>query len=325
MLPYYRKLENDLDFTGELHGATGPVPIRRTKPEDWAPLSKAVHAFAQERQMPFIADMNADFRDGYGAVPMSNWPHKRASAAICYLDAAVRARNNLTIINRATATGLLFDGRRVTGVSARIDGAVREFARREMILSAGGVHSPAFLMRSGIGPAGAAARARHRGARGSPRRRARIFEPRHYLRRPVAATPSTAGRIGAAAPDDGVPLFLGAARRAAGRHVHQRPMQDVVERARLPGRQSGADPAQADGARPGLAARRAMPRRPASNSISPATSSICKRFMQGFRRSGRHAGARARAAMSGVTFPVKFNDRLRRLNRINTRTGLRAR
>ena len=70
-----------------MHGRGGPVPIRRTSRDDWAPLSKAVHAFAQERQIPFIADMNADFRDGYGAVPMSNWPDKRASAAICYLDA----------------------------------------------------------------------------------------------------------------------------------------------------------------------------------------------------------------------------------------------
>ena len=83
VLPYFRKLEHEMDFTGELHGRDGPVPIRRTKPEDWAPLSKAVYAFAQERQTPFIADMNADFRDGYGAVPMSNWPDKRASAAIC--------------------------------------------------------------------------------------------------------------------------------------------------------------------------------------------------------------------------------------------------
>ena len=96
VLPYYRKLENDLDFGGDMHGRNGPVPIRRTKPDDWAPLSKAVHAFAQERQIPFIADMNADFRDGYGAVPMSNWPDKRASAAICYLDPSVRARGNLT-------------------------------------------------------------------------------------------------------------------------------------------------------------------------------------------------------------------------------------
>src|SRR5207253_2051825 len=87
VLPFFRKLEHDMDFSGELHGADGPVPIRRTKLEDWPALAKAVGAYAEERQIPFIADMNADFRDGYGAVPMSNWPHKRASAAICYLDA----------------------------------------------------------------------------------------------------------------------------------------------------------------------------------------------------------------------------------------------
>jgi len=156
VLPYYRKLENDLDFGGDMHGRSGPVPIRRTRPDDWAPLSKAVHAFAQERQIPFIADMNADFRDGYGAVPMSNWPDKRASAAICYLDPSVRARGNLTIVNGATVTALLFEGRRVSGVTAKVGGGgeVKQFNAREIILSTGGVHSPAFLMRSGIGPAG---------------------------------------------------------------------------------------------------------------------------------------------------------------------------
>jgi len=103
--------------------------------------------------------MNTDFRDGYGAVPMSNWRDKRASAAICYLDAAVRARGNLTIINGATVTGFVFDGRRVTGVTAKtgdkIGGEQKQFSAREVILSAGGVHSPVFLLRSGIGPAGA--------------------------------------------------------------------------------------------------------------------------------------------------------------------------
>src|ERR1700732_3209852 len=120
VLPYYRKLENDLDFGGALHGKDGPVPIRRTTTDDWAPLAKAVQAFAQERQMPFVADMNADFRDGYGAVPMSNWPLKRASAAICYLG-----------------------------------GEEKAFYGREIIIALGGIHSPAFLMRAGVGPAAA--------------------------------------------------------------------------------------------------------------------------------------------------------------------------
>src|SRR5947209_2091648 len=152
VLPYFRKLEHEMDFAGDLHGKEGPVPIRRTKPEDWPALAKAVHAYAQEHQIPFIADMKADFRDGYGAVPMSNWPHKRASAAICYLDASVRRRSNLSIVTGAAATGLVFEGRHVTGVRAMVGGEHKQFSTREIILSAGGIHSPAFLMRSGIGP-----------------------------------------------------------------------------------------------------------------------------------------------------------------------------
>ena len=47
VLPFYRKLENDFDFGGDAHGKDGPIPIRRTKQEDWAPLSKAVQHFAR--------------------------------------------------------------------------------------------------------------------------------------------------------------------------------------------------------------------------------------------------------------------------------------
>ena len=151
VLPYYCKLENDWDFDGTLHGKAGPVPIRRTKPDEWAPLAKAVHAFAQERQIAFIADMNGDFRDGYGAVPMSNWPRQRASAAICYLDADVRRRGNLSIACNAFVTRLVFDGRRVAGVRVRIGAQQKEFFAREVIVALGGIHSHAFLMRAGFG------------------------------------------------------------------------------------------------------------------------------------------------------------------------------
>ena len=48
VLPYFRKLENDRDFDGALHGKDGPVPIRRTRVEDWAPLSKAVQVLSRK-------------------------------------------------------------------------------------------------------------------------------------------------------------------------------------------------------------------------------------------------------------------------------------
>src|SRR4029079_3477431 len=153
VLPYFRKLENDFDFSGAMHGSDGPVPVRRLPREQWPPISKILHEYAEERQIPFVADMNADFRDGYAVAPISNWPDKRASAAICYLSAGVRARENLTIVSGATVTDVSFSGRRATGVTVQMDGVFREFYGREIILCLGGIHSPALLMRCGIGPA----------------------------------------------------------------------------------------------------------------------------------------------------------------------------
>ncbi len=153
VLPFYRKLEADLDFGGDAHGKGGPVTIRRVKQAEWTPLARAVHAFAQSRQMPYVADMNGDFRDGYCSLPMSNTIEHRASSAISYLTAEVRRRPNLTIIPFATVTDLLMAEGRVTGVAADVAGETRTFAARETILSAGAIRSPAILMRAGFGPA----------------------------------------------------------------------------------------------------------------------------------------------------------------------------
>jgi 5-(hydroxymethyl)furfural/furfural oxidase len=315
VLPYFRKLEHEMDFTGELHGRDGPVPIRRTKPEDWAPLSKAIYAFAQERQIPFIADMNADFRDGYGAVPMSNWPHKRASAAICYLDATVRGRSNLTIVDGATATGLLFEGRRVTGISARIDGRERNLRAREIILSVGGVHSPAFLMRSGLGPAG-------------------------HLREFGIDVCADLPGVGENLSNHAI-IFIGLLQHRNQRQaqsVRPHPMTALRYSSSLP----GAPPTDMyinvqcktswsplgfqvanlaptllkpmSRGRVSLTGRAAAPPCVEFNFIGHELD--LKRFMQGFRRAVEILAHERVRAMSGATFPVKFDDRLRRLNRI---------
>src|SRR4029077_3862747 len=139
VLPFFKKLERDFDFDGEMHGKDGPVPVRRTPREQWPPLSKALAEFARERQIPYVTDMNADFRDGYASVPMSNWPDKRASAAIAYLTPDVRARANLPVQTGAMVRAIKFDGRRATGVTAEIGGEAREFSAREVIVCLGGI------------------------------------------------------------------------------------------------------------------------------------------------------------------------------------------
>jgi 5-(hydroxymethyl)furfural/furfural oxidase len=153
VLPYFCKLETDFDFGGDLHGRDGPTPVRRTPYEHWTPLARAAREFAELRQIPFVADMNGDGRDGYCALPMSNSEKSRASAAICYLDAPVRRRENLTIVTHAAATRILFEGRRAVAVRATVGGVEQEFRGREIVLCSGAIQSPALLMRSGVGPA----------------------------------------------------------------------------------------------------------------------------------------------------------------------------
>ena len=316
VLPFYRKLEHDLDFDGELHGKEGPVPIRRTSQEEWAPLAKAVHAFAQERQIPFIADMNADFRDGYGAVPMSNWPNKRASAAICYLDASVRARRNLAIANGASATGLTFEGSRVIGIDAEIGGEKKQFRAREVILSAGGIFSPAFLLRSGIGPAaqlrplGIEVRADRKGVGENLSNHAIVFIG--LLQRPLARQ---------------------------SRSVRPHPMSALRYSSRLPGApasdmyinvqcKTSWSPLglQVANLAPTLLKPMARGRvtLPAPDASYPCVEFNfageeldLRRFIQGFRRAVEIIAHEKVRAVSSLTFPVKFTDRLRRLNRIS--------
>jgi len=153
VLPWFRKLESDHDFGGELHGDAGPTPIRRLAHGAWPPLARAIEPWALAEGLPYIADVNGDFRDGYGAVPMTNTGAERASSASCYLDAQVRKRPNLRIVTSARVNRILFDGTRAVGVEAEIEGVLKGFKARHIVLAAGGIFSPALLLRSGIAAA----------------------------------------------------------------------------------------------------------------------------------------------------------------------------
>jgi 5-(hydroxymethyl)furfural/furfural oxidase len=69
VLPYFRKLETDLDFAGDLHGNDGPVPIRRIAREHWPPFGAAVGAAFAASCLPFRRDQNGEFEDGISRRP----------------------------------------------------------------------------------------------------------------------------------------------------------------------------------------------------------------------------------------------------------------
>jgi len=154
VLPYFRKVERDLDFDGPYHGKDGRIPVRRIPREHWTGHSHAVAEACKQAGFNFLPDQNGEFTDGYFPITHSNQDEARVSAAMGYLDRDTRKRANLTISTRTQVKELLFEGTRCVGVKAMVDGKEQEFRGREVVLSCGAIHSPAHLLRAGIGPVG---------------------------------------------------------------------------------------------------------------------------------------------------------------------------
>ena len=152
VLPFFKKVERDIDFDGPLHGADGRIPVRRIFPDNWPRHAKAVAETFKLAGFTYIADQNDGFEDGYFPLTMSNLYERRVSAAIGYLGPTVRQRENLSITTGTEVTDLLFDGTRCIGIRAMVNGQEREFGGQEVILCCGAIHSPAVLLRAGIGP-----------------------------------------------------------------------------------------------------------------------------------------------------------------------------
>ena len=153
VLPYFKKVERDMDFDGPWHGKDGRIPVRRIFPDLWNGHAKAIAKAFEEAGFEYILDQNAEFKDGYFPITISNLYDRRVSAAIGYLDPATRLRSNLTISPLTQVKELLFEGTRCVGVKALLEGGETEFRGGEIIVSSGAIHSPAHLLRAGIGPA----------------------------------------------------------------------------------------------------------------------------------------------------------------------------
>ncbi|MFM1815115.1 MAG: hypothetical protein RLZ98_1810 [Pseudomonadota bacterium] len=152
VLPYFRKLETDANFDGPMHGKDGPMRLQRYAREHWPGFTRGVMTAIADEGFQDIADQNGVFSDGYFAVAYNHSDTSRIGPAWAYLTREVRARPNLTIRGDTPVERLLFEGMRCIGVLAHIDGEPREIRAREVIVSMGALHSPALMMRSGVGP-----------------------------------------------------------------------------------------------------------------------------------------------------------------------------
>ena len=152
VLPFYRRLENDFE-RDQSQLAPAPYPIRRLPHEEWPAFVSAVERAAAARGLPLVDDINEKPGQGVFPMPLSQDMTTRASSARSYLTAAVRRRSNLQIMTGTRVTGLRFEGLKVCGAFIQRAGETTETNAREIVLCAGAIHSPAMLLRAGIGPA----------------------------------------------------------------------------------------------------------------------------------------------------------------------------
>ncbi|KQP39703.1 GMC family oxidoreductase [Pseudorhodoferax sp. Leaf274] len=155
LLPYFMRSERRIGPGDDaLRGRRGPVPVTDI---DWRhPVCEAFLDGAGELGLPRNPDYNGATQAGVGYFQRTIRHGLRQGTAPTFLTPALK-RGNVALRSNAHATGIVFDGRRATGVRYRRGGpngpsqTVR--ARREVIVCAGAVNSPKLLQLSGIGPA----------------------------------------------------------------------------------------------------------------------------------------------------------------------------
>ena len=151
VLPYFRKMETDLDYRDDFHGSDGPVPVRHHKRRDFLPFAEAFYRSCLDAGFPEHLDANHPEATGISPLAVNNVDGVRMSAALTYVNPA-RHRLNFTVRGDALVTRILFSGSRAAGV--RVESGGREFIveGREIVLSAGAVKSAHLLLLSGVGP-----------------------------------------------------------------------------------------------------------------------------------------------------------------------------
>jgi choline dehydrogenase/5-(hydroxymethyl)furfural/furfural oxidase len=158
ILPYRRRMESDLNFgDAPYHGSDGPIPVLRLGREQWGPADNALAGAAEALGHGWCDDHNAPTGTGLSPYGISARDGVRVTTNDGYLEPA-RERENLRVIGGAQVDKVLIEGDRAVGVRVRIDGEWVEVRASNVVLSAGAIHSPAILLRSGVGPHGDVAR-----------------------------------------------------------------------------------------------------------------------------------------------------------------------
>ncbi|MCA0422410.1 MAG: GMC family oxidoreductase N-terminal domain-containing protein [Proteobacteria bacterium] len=149
VLPLFKGHENHFGGANAFHGAGGPLHVSKARAQ-WEILDAFRNAAVGEG-IPKVDDFNTGDNLGSSYFQVTQKNGLRCSAAKAFLKPALN-RQNLALVTHAQVQRLVLEGRRVTGVVYRKDGAqVLARAKGEVLLAAGAVMSPQILELSGIG------------------------------------------------------------------------------------------------------------------------------------------------------------------------------
>ncbi|XP_065084396.1 glucose dehydrogenase [FAD, quinone]-like [Ochlerotatus camptorhynchus] len=152
VLPYFKKSEKSfLDISNEYHGLDGPLDVR------FAPhQTKMSHIFfngLQELGLPHV-DYDGENQLGVSFLHANLRNGQRLSAGTAFLD-PVMDRPNLKVLTNSRVTKILIEPKTKMAYGVEFVRGKKRYAvlaKKEVLLSAGGLQSPQLLMLSGIGP-----------------------------------------------------------------------------------------------------------------------------------------------------------------------------
>lgn len=149
VLPYFLKSEDNYRGKSSMHGAGGEWRVEKQR-LSW-PILDAFRDAAEELGIRKTDDFNDGDNEGSGYFEVNQRGGLRWNTTKAFLRPAMK-RANLRVLTGAETERLEFDGRAVTGVRFRLNGQTHvAHAGREVVLSAGAIHSPKILELSGVG------------------------------------------------------------------------------------------------------------------------------------------------------------------------------
>jgi choline dehydrogenase len=153
VLPVFRRSEDYEHGADEFHGAGGELRVEERR-VSWEILD-AWRDAAEVSGIPKIDEFNRGDNTGNAYFQMNQRRGRRWSATRAFLRPVLH-RPNLTVMTDTEIASIEFErgdtGLRASGVRKKGSDPFFVRARREVVLAAGSIGSPAILQRSGVGP-----------------------------------------------------------------------------------------------------------------------------------------------------------------------------